>query len=99
MNSLVLKPCLCVVFFTFIPKVAPSASGLCRGAGFATPTRLRAMVRVGCDGLRLAREEDFLAFRFMPAALFLVRRRVFSATALAWVTRLFLRFLEKSPKK
>src|SRR5579862_891685 len=82
MNSLVLKPCLCVVFFTLIPKVAPSASGLRRCAGFATLARLGAAARVGCKGLRLAREEVFLAFRFMPVALFFERRRVLSATAL-----------------
>jgi hypothetical protein len=45
---------------------------------------------VDCEGLRLAREEVFVAFRLMPAALFFERRRVFSATALAWkITPLF----------
>jgi len=69
-----------------------------RGAGFATLARVSGP-RVVCDGLRLAREEVFDAFRLMPAALFLVRRRVFSATALAWVSRLFWRFLENAPEK
>jgi hypothetical protein len=45
-----------------------------RGAGFATLTRLRAGRRVDCDGLRLAPEAGFLAFRLMPAALFFERR-------------------------
>ena len=74
MNSLVLKPCRCVVFFAFIPKVTPSASGLRRWAGFATLTLLRVGRRVDCDGLRLAPEEGFLAFRLMPVALFFERR-------------------------
>jgi hypothetical protein len=44
MNSFVLKPCRCVVFFVVIPKLAPSASGLRLGAGFAAlaTTRERA---------------------------------------------------------
>jgi hypothetical protein len=88
-----------VVFFAFIPKAAaPSESGLCRGAGFATLTRLRVSARADCEALRLAREEVF-AFRLMPVALFFGRRRVFAATALAWNSRLFLRFLGNSPKK
>jgi len=45
------------------------------------------------EGLRLAREEVFAAFRLMPVALFFGRWRVFSATALAWNSRLFWRFL------
>ena len=74
MNSWVLKPCRCVVFFTFIPKAAaPSASGLRRCAGFATLTRLRVIARVEGEGLRLAREEVFAAFRLMPVALFFGR--------------------------
>jgi len=78
-----------VVFFVFIPKAAaPSASGLRRCAVFATLTRLRVSARADCEGLRLAREEVF-AFRLMPVALFFGRRRVFSATALAWNSRLF----------
>jgi hypothetical protein len=72
MNSFVLKPCRCVVFFAFIPKLAPSASGLRRWAGFATLTRDR-VVRVGCVGLRFAPEAGFRAFRLMPAALFFER--------------------------
>jgi hypothetical protein len=55
----------------------------------ATLTLFRVIVRVDRDGLRLAREEVFLAFRLMPAVLFFERRRVFSATALAWISRLF----------
>src|SRR5262249_43767041 len=99
MNSWVLKPCRCVVFFVFIPKAAaPSGSGFRRCGGFATLTRLRVNERADCDGLRLAREEVFV-FRLMPVALFFGRRRVFSATALAWNSRLFLRFLGNSPKK
>src|SRR6516164_1082365 len=90
MNSWVLKPCRCVVFFVFIPKAAaPSASGLRRCAAFATLTRLRVSARADCEGLRLAREE-FFAFRLMPVPLFFGRRRVFSATALAWNSRLFM---------
>jgi len=74
MNSPVLKPCRCVVFFAaFIPKFAPSASGLRRWTGFATLTRVRAVRRVDCDGRRLPPEVGFLAFRLMPAALFFVR--------------------------
>src|SRR5579863_10476876 len=99
MNSLVLKPCRCVVFFAFIPTVAPSGSGLCRGAGLATLTRARVICRVDGDGLRLAREGDFLAFRLAPAALFLVRRRVFSATALAWISTPLLTVPRKRPGK
>src|SRR5689334_16936151 len=99
MNSWVLKPCRCVVFFAFIPKaVAPSASGLRRCAGFATLTRVRVGVRADCEGLRLAREEVF-AFRLMPVALFFGRRRVFSATALAWNSRLFLTVPRIPPEK
>jgi len=68
--------------------------------GFATLTRARVGRRVDCDGLRLAPEVGFLVFRLMPAALFFERwRRVFSATALAWVSRLFWRFLENAPEK
>src|SRR5262252_9984513 len=58
MNSWVLNPCRCVVFFVFIPKAAaPSASGLRRCAVFATLTRLRVSARADCEDLRLAREE------------------------------------------
>ncbi|MGB6757162.1 MAG: hypothetical protein WBE82_04430, partial [Xanthobacteraceae bacterium] len=78
-----------VVFFAFIPKDAPSASGLGRWAGLATLTLDRAAVRVGRDGLRLAREAGLVVFRLIPAALFFERRRVFSATALAWISRLY----------
>src|SRR5580704_15547640 len=99
MNSWVLKPCRCVVFFVFIPKAAaPSASGLRRCAGFATLTRRWVSARADCEGLRLAREEVFV-FRPMPAALFFGRRRVFSATALAWNSRLFMTVPRNSPKK
>src|ERR1700757_130489 len=99
MNSWVLKPCRCVVFFVFIPKAAaPSASGLCRCAGFAALTRLRVSARADCDGLRLAREE-VLVFRLMPVVLFFGRRRVFSATALAWNSRLFMTVPRKLPEK
>jgi hypothetical protein len=73
MNSPVLKHCRCVVFFAFIPKLAPSASGLRRLTGFATLTRARVGRRVDCDGLRLAPEVGFLVFRLMPAALFFER--------------------------
>src|SRR6185437_13976855 len=63
MNSFVLKPCLCVVFFTYIPKVAPSGSGLRRAAGFATLTRLRvalawAVLASGSRGRRIFRPFD-----------------------------------------
>jgi hypothetical protein len=54
---------------------------------------------VGCEGLRLAREDVFRVFRPMPVALFLERRRVFSATALAWKSRLSLTIPRKLPKK
>ncbi len=74
MNSLVLKPCRCVVFFAFIPKLAPSASGLRRWTGFATLTLPRVVRRVDWDGLRLAPEVVFLAFRLMPGVLFFARR-------------------------
>ena len=73
MNSLVLKPCRCVVFFAFIPKLAPSVSGFRRWTGFATLTLPRVVGRVDCDGLRLAPEVGFLAFRLRPAALFFER--------------------------
>jgi len=73
MNSLVLKPCRWVVFFAFIPKVAPSASGLRRGTGFAALTLAWVVRRVDCDGLRLAPEAGFLVFRLMLAALFFER--------------------------
>jgi hypothetical protein len=73
MNSLVLKPCRCVVFFAVIPKFAPSASGLRRRTGFATLTLPRVVRRVDGGGLRLAPEVGFLAFRLVPAALFFVR--------------------------
>jgi hypothetical protein len=73
MNSLVLKPCRWVVFFAFIPKVAPSASGLCRWTGFATLTLRRVGRRVDCEGLRLVPEAGFLVFRLMLAALFFER--------------------------
>src|SRR6516162_1882706 len=99
MNSWVLKPCRCVVFFVFIPKAAaPSASGLRRCAGFATLTRLRVSARADCESLRLAREE-FFAFRLMPLPLFFGRRRVFSATALAWNSRLFMTVPRILPRK
>src|SRR5215469_11614433 len=99
MNSWVLKPCRCVVFFVFIPKAAaPSASGLRRCAGFATLTRLRVSARADCEGLRLAREEVF-PFRLMPVALFFGRRRVFSATALAWEFTPLLTVPRKLPRK
>src|SRR6516162_140088 len=99
MNSWVLKPCRWVVFFALIPKAAaPSASGLRRCTGFATLTLVRVIARADCDGLRLAREGVFV-FRLMPVALFFGRRRVFSATALAWNSRLFMTVPRKLPKK
>jgi hypothetical protein len=73
MNSLVLKPWRCVVFFAFIPKLTPSASGLRRWTGFAALTLPRVVGRAGCDGLRLAPEVGFLAFRLMPAVPFFAR--------------------------
>jgi hypothetical protein len=44
-----------------------------RWTGFATLTRLWVVRRVDCDGLRLAPEVGFLAFRLMPAAPFFER--------------------------
>ena len=45
MNSLVLKPCRCVVFFEVIPGFTPSTSGLRRAAGFGTEGRRSAGLR------------------------------------------------------
>jgi hypothetical protein len=73
MNSLVLKPCLCVVFFAVIPKVAPSASGLRRRGRLVALTLLRGIAGVVRDVLRLAREEVFLVLRLMPVVLFFER--------------------------
>src|ERR1700752_682463 len=99
MNSWFLKPCRCLVFFVFFPKhAAPSAPGLRRCADFAALTRRWVSARADCEGLRLAREEVFV-FRPMPAALFFGRRRVFSATALAWNSRLFMTVPRKLPEK
>jgi len=65
----------------------------------ATRTRFPGTLRVDCDALRLTREDVFLVFRLMPAALFFDRWRVFSATALAWISRLYWRFLGNAPRK
>ena len=81
-----------IIFLALLVDRLPPAqrrSARYLGSGFAMLTRLRAAARVDCEGLRLAREEVFVAFRLMPAALFLERRRVFSATALAWNARLY----------
>ena len=73
MNSFVLKPCRCVVFFVVIPKLAPSASGLRRETGLAALTLSRVVRRAVCDGRRLAPEVGFLAFRLIPVVLFFAR--------------------------
>ena len=67
MNSLVLKPCRCVVFFEVIPGFTPSTSGLRRAAGFGTDDRCSTGPREAGVFRRLAPTGlFFLALRLTP---------------------------------
>src|SRR5712692_5990863 len=96
MNSLVLKPWRWVVFLLVIPGGAPS-SGLRRTGVLATGAPRRVAARGACDALRRSPAEVFLVRR-VTAAVFFDRWRVFPATAFAWVSRPWLRFLGNDPK-
>src|SRR4051812_20377869 len=103
MNSLVLKPCRCVVFLMVIPLFAPSPSGLRRLRGLFSDLATAAVRpddrRGACDPLRLARDGAFFTFRRTAGEVFLVRLRAFSATAFAWSARLSVTVPRKRPEK
>src|SRR4051812_1209434 len=86
MNSLVLKPWRCVVFFGVIPGIAP-CSGLLRPSALATGAARRAVPRAACEVRRTGPAAVFLALRLVPDEPFLVFWRIFPATAYACLAR------------
>src|SRR5262245_11749266 len=84
MNSLVLKPCRWVAFFTVMPGVAPSSGRWGRTGILATGAPRRALAREACDALRRAPVVIFLVRR-AAAVVFLDLWRVFPATELCVV--------------
>src|SRR5581483_9983037 len=96
MNSLVLKPCLWVVFLAVIPGTAP-CSGL--RPSLATGAARRTEPREACDVRRAAPAAGFLARRTEPDVPFLDFERIFPATAYACSCTPLHGFIWDCPRK
>src|SRR3954452_24268632 len=84
MNSLVLKPWRCVVFFGVIPGIAP-CSGLLRPSALATGAARRAVPREACEVRRTGPAAGFFARGLAPGeALFVFWRGGLHRTSPSW---------------